>query len=112
MTFGEKQLGSVTVIELNGDVLGGPDANELHNKLRNLLNEGKKNIVIDLAKVEYMNSSGLGMMTSMLSTVKSAGGNLVLANPAERIKSLLAITKLNLLFKTFNDTDQAAAALN
>ncbi len=112
MTFGEKQLGSVTVIELNGDVLGGPDANELHSKLRDLLNEGKKNIVIDLVKVEYMNSSGLGMMTSMLSTVKSAGGNLALANPAERIKSLLTITKLNQLFKTFDDIDQAIASLN
>lgn len=112
MTFGEKQLGSVTVIELNGDVLGGPDANELHGKLRDLLNQGKKNIVIDLAKVEYMNSSGLGMMTSMLSTVKSAGGTLALANPAERIKSLLAITKLNQLFKTFDDIDQAVASFN
>ncbi len=112
MTFGEKQLGSVTVIELNGDVLGGPDANELHGKLRDLLNQGKKNIVIDLIKVEYMNSSGLGMMTSMLSTVKSAGGTLALANPAERIKSLLAITKLNQLFKTFDDIDQAVASFN
>lgn len=112
MTFGEKQLGTVTVIELNGDVLGGPDANELHGKLRDLLNQGKKNIVIDLAKVEYMNSSGLGMMTSMLSTVKSAGGMLALANPAERIKSLLAITKLNQLFKTFDHIDQAVASFN
>ncbi len=112
MTFGEKQIGSVTVIELNGDVLGGPDANELHGKLRSLLNEGKKNIVIDLVKVEYMNSSGLGMMASALSTVKNAGGTLVLANPTERIKSLLSITKLNQLFKTFDNTDQAIAALS
>ncbi len=112
MTFVEKHLVSVTVIEFNGDVLCGPDANELHNKLRNLLNEGKKNIVIDLIKVEYMNSSGLGMMTSALSTVKNAGGNLALANPTERIKSLLAITKLNQLFKTFDDIDQAVASFN
>jgi anti-sigma B factor antagonist len=112
MTFGEKQLGSVTVIELNGDVLGGPDANELHGKLRDLLNAGKKNIVIDLVKVEYMNSSGLGMMASALSTVKNAGGTLVLANPTERIKSLLAITKLNQLFKTFDNIDQAVASLS
>jgi anti-sigma B factor antagonist len=112
MNFGEKQLGSVTVIELNGDVLGGPDANELHGKLRDLLANGKKNIIIDLSKVEYMNSSGLGMMTSALSTVKNSEGNLKLANPAERIKSLLNITKLNQLFKTYNSLDEAVASFN
>ncbi|MCS6989089.1 MAG: STAS domain-containing protein [Chloroherpetonaceae bacterium] len=112
MKFGEKQLGSVTIIEVSGDVLGGPDANELHDKLRQLLNAGKKNIVIDLSKVEYMNSSGLGMMTSALSTVKNGGGTLALANPAERIKSLLAITKLNAVFKTYESLDEAIASLS
>lgn len=112
MKFGEKQLGSVTIIELNGDVLGGPDANELHSKLRDLLAQDKKNIVLDLSKVEYMNSSGLGMLTSALSTVKNAGGTMVLAHPAERIKSLLAITKLNVVFKTYDTLDEAVASLN
>lgn len=112
MKFGEKQLGAITVIELNGDVLGGPDANELHSKLRDLLAQGKKNIVLDLSKVEYMNSSGLGMLTSALSTVKNAGGTMALAHPAERIKSLLAITKLNAVFKTYDTLDEAVASLN
>ncbi len=112
MKFSEKLIGSVAVISLEGDVLGGPGANELHNRLRELIASGKKHIVIDLGKVEYMNSSGLGMMTSALTTVRNAGGDLRLANPAERIKSLLVITKLVQVFQTFDSLDAAVASFS
>jgi anti-sigma B factor antagonist len=112
MDYSEKKIGSVTVIELRGDVLGGPDANELHTRLRALIADGGKNIIIDLAKVEYMNSSGLGMMTSALTSIKNGGGDLRLANPAERIKSLLVITKLVQVFQTFDSIDAAVASYN
>ncbi len=112
MKFSEKLIGSVVVISLEGDVLGGPDANQLHTRLRELLAANKKHIVIDLSKVEYMNSSGLGMMTSALTTVRNAGGDLRLANPAERIKSLLVITKLVQVFPTFDSLDAAVASFN
>jgi anti-sigma B factor antagonist len=112
MVFHERLLGDVTVLALNGDVLGGPDATELSNRLRDLLTDNHKFIVIDLADVEYMNSSGLGMMTSALSTVRNAGGSLKIASPAERIKSLLSVTKLDKVFPTFETVDAAVASFN
>ncbi|MDW8465124.1 MAG: STAS domain-containing protein [Chloroherpetonaceae bacterium] len=112
MEFSEKTIGDVTLITLNGDMLGGPDANELHNRLRELIASGQKKLVIDLAKVGYMNSSGLGMLTSALTTVRNANGDLRLANPAERIKNLLIITKLVQVFQTFNSVDAAIASFS
>lgn len=112
MKFSEKVIGSTVVISLEGDVLGGPGANELLNRLRELIASGKRHFIIDLAKVEYMNSSGLGMMTSALTTVRNAGGDLRLANPAERIKSLLVITKLVQVFQTFDSLDAAVASFS
>ncbi|NTW48750.1 MAG: STAS domain-containing protein [Chlorobiales bacterium] len=110
MKYTEKAIGNITVIELKGDVLGGPDASVLTSRLRELVKEEKTGIVLDLRDVEYMNSSGLGMMTTALATVKKAGGALKLANPAERIRSLLVITKLVTLFDAYDSVDEAIAS--
>lgn len=103
----ETQTGAVTVIHLNGDVLGGPDATQLNDRLHQLVSGGNLKIVLDLAGVSFMNSSGLGMLIGGLTTMKNAGGNLKLANPAERIQSLLVITKLSSLFSSYKSVEEA-----
>ncbi|MBC8043676.1 MAG: STAS domain-containing protein [Rhizobacter sp.] len=110
MKLKQKDIGAVTVLELHGDVLGGADATELNETLRNLVAGGKRSLVLDLSEVEYMNSSGLGMMTSALSSVKNSGAVLKLANPAERIKSLLVITKLIKVFESHDSVSEAVAS--
>ena len=95
------------VIEIKGNVMGGPEAQEFSDELKKLIQDGKKHIVVDLADVKFMNSSGLGMMISGLTTVKSAGGVLKLANVTEKIHSLLMITKLITIFETFDSLDDA-----
>ncbi len=66
------------VIELKGNVMGGEDTKEFNDLLHKLIDEGKKNIVVDLSDVKFMNSSGLGMLIGGLTTMKKAGGNLKL----------------------------------
>jgi anti-sigma B factor antagonist len=95
------------IIEIKGNVMGGPEAQEFSDSLKKLLQEGKKNIVVDLAEVKFMNSSGLGMMISGLTTVKNGGGQLKLANVTEKIHSLLMITKLITIFETFDSLEDA-----
>ncbi len=95
------------VIQIKGNVMGGPEAQEFSDELKKLIQENKKNIVVDLADVKFMNSSGLGMMISGLTTVKNAGGVLKLANVTEKIHSLLMITKLITIFETFDSLDTA-----
>lgn len=95
------------VVELKGNVMGGPDAQEFQDLLHKSLDDGKKNVVVDLANVKFMNSSGLGMLISGYTTVKNGGGSLKLANATEKINSLLVITKLITIFDHYDSVDKA-----
>lgn len=95
------------VIELKGNVMGGNEAAEFSDELRKLLEENKKHIVIDLADVKFMNSSGLGMLISGYTTVKNGGGEFKIANATEKINSLLVMTKLITIFENYDSVDQA-----
>lgn len=98
---------NAVVVELVGNVMGGPEAQEFSDLLHKLLDEGKKNVVIDLAETKFMNSSGLGMLISGYTTMKNGGGSLKLANATEKIESLLVITKLITIFENFATVDDA-----
>ncbi|MCB0729516.1 MAG: STAS domain-containing protein [Ignavibacteriae bacterium] len=98
---------SAVVVELKGNVIGGPESEEFSKLLHGFIDEGKKNIIVDLGSVKFMNSSGLGMLISGFTTVKNGGGSLKLANATEKINSLLVITKLITIFENFNSVDEA-----
>lgn len=98
---------SAVIIELKGNVIGGPDSEEFSKLLHSYIDEGKKNIVVDLKSVKFMNSSGLGMLISGFTTVKNGGGSFKLANATEKINSLLVITKLITIFENYNSVDEA-----
>ncbi|MFA7227895.1 MAG: STAS domain-containing protein [Melioribacteraceae bacterium] len=95
------------VVELKGNVMGGPEAQEFSDLLHKLLDEGKKNVIIDLSETKFMNSSGLGMLISGYTTVKNGGGVMKLANATEKIESLLVITKLITIFEHFATVETA-----
>lgn len=107
MTLKEKEQNGVVVLELAGKIMGGPDATLLNEKLHELIDKGKSKVVADLAKVSWMNSSGLGILIGGLTTMRNNNGDLKLSNVTERIQSLLIITKLITVFETFNSTDEA-----
>jgi anti-sigma B factor antagonist len=110
MKITEKTQGEAVVIGLEGKVMGGPDATLFHGKLHEFVNSGRKKIVIDLAKVEWMSSVGLGMLISAMTTMKNNKGQLHLANVTESIESILTITRLVTIFQTFDSLDEAIAA--
>ena len=97
----------VVVIELSGKIMGGPDATTLNDKLHDLIESGNTRVVADLANVNWMNSSGLGILISALTTIRNAGGDLKLAAVTEKILSLLKITKLLAIFNTYDNTETA-----
>jgi anti-sigma B factor antagonist len=101
-----EHYGAVSV-ELKGNVMGGPEAQEFSDLLHKFLDEGKKNIIVDLAETKFMNSSGLGMLISGYTTIKNGGGTLKLANATEKIESLLVITKLMSVFEHFSSVEEA-----
>ena len=107
MKFKVTQQGSATVISLQGSLMGGPDATSLNSQLHELLSAGRKNVVLELAGVEFMNSSGLGMLIGGASTMKNAGGILVLASASDKILELIKLTKLSPVFEHYRSVKQA-----
>jgi anti-sigma B factor antagonist len=107
MGFNISERYNSVILEFKGDVMGGPDAVALNDKLHEMIDEGKKNIVVDLGGVKFMNSSGLGMLIGALTTMRKAGGDLRLARASEKIESLLIVTKLVTVFKNFKTLDEA-----
>lgn len=112
MSFNTSERYGSVVIEFKGNVMGGPDAISLNEKLHELIDASKTNIVVDLAKVKFMNSSGLGMLIGGLTTMRKAGGDLRIANPTEKIQSLLIVTKLITVFKHYDSVEKAVESYN
>ncbi|MEX0646448.1 MAG: STAS domain-containing protein [Balneolaceae bacterium] len=110
MSFNVSERYNCVVIELKGNVMGGPDAVSLNEQLHELIEKGKTNVVVNLSKVKFMNSSGLGMLIGALTTMRKAGGDLRIANATDKIESLLIITKLITVFKHYKTLDEAVAS--
>lgn len=109
MRISDRIQDGIVVIALEGKVMGGPDATMFHGKLHEYVNSGNNKVVIDLAKVEWMSSVGLGMLISALTTMKNNEGQMKLVNVTDSIKSLLTITRLVTIFETFDSMDEAVA---
>ncbi len=110
MKFDDHLEGDVVVIEVSGKIMGGEETTLFHGRIHEYIQQNKKNFVIDLTKVDWMNSVGLGMLISALTTVKNAGGRLILAN-ITKIESILTITRLISVFEHYDTRDDALKAL-
>lgn len=107
MKISVKERYNAVVLELKGNVLGGLDSSLFKNEINKQIEAGRKNFVIDLSRVSMMNSSGLGILVSGLTSIKNSDGNMKISNPTEKIKSLFMITRLVTIFDTYNSLDEA-----
>lgn len=107
MKLSFKEIEDVMILSPKGKIMGGPDATQMHDQLHDFINQGKKKVVIDLAKVDWMNSTGLGILISGLTTMRNSGGELKLSKVTEKIQSLLTITKLITVFECYDSVEEA-----
>jgi len=112
MNLSSKEVNGVTVVELEGSVLGGPDATELDELLHTLAAKKKKRVILDLGNVHTMNSSGLSMLIKALTTLKNSGGTLKIAGASEKIQSLFVVTRLSTVFEMHPGVKEAAASFS
>lgn len=110
MKLTQNERDGVVVLEPKGRILGGPDATLLKDQLQALIDSGKVKVVIDLAEVDYMNSTGLGILISGYTTLKNAGGVLKLVRVNKRIHQIFMVTKLQTIFDSFDDEAGALAS--
>jgi anti-sigma B factor antagonist len=102
-----RENGGVIVVDLVGKIALGETSAALHQKLRDLVNNGSRNILLNLAQVTTIDSSGLGTLVASYTTVETNGGQLKLVNLSDRATELMTITKLYTVFEIFDD-EQAA----
>ncbi len=102
----------VAVLSLSGKMMGGPETTALHDHVKGLIKDGITKVVIDLSGIKWMNSSGMGVLMACMTTLKNSDGQLVLARVAEKVESLLIITQLIKVFKTFDTVERAVSSLN
>jgi anti-sigma B factor antagonist len=102
-----RQVGDVTVVDANGRITLGEGASVFRDLIRDLAAKGNKKILINLADVSYIDSSGIGEMVSSFTTVTNHGGQLKLLSLTKRVKDLLQITKLYTVFEVFEDESSA-----
>ena len=99
----ERQAGDVTILDLRGEVRIGEGSIALRDAIRNLAAAGKKKLLLNLAGVSYIDSSGIGELIANYTTVSRQGGQLKLLKLTDRVQNLLVITKLLTVFDAYDD---------
>ena len=111
MTTTSTLVDGILFVRLSGDLIGSPDTDQLLQTINTHLGEDHTQCAVDLSEVRYINSTGIGVLVSLLTKFRSRGGELVLINPAEHPKKMLAITKLNNIFSVSPDEATARQQL-
>jgi len=110
LELNERQAGDVTILDLTGSVRMGEGAVSLRNSIRGPNDEGKKKILLNLAGVKNIDSSGIGELIANYTTIRREGGQLKLLNLTEKIQNLLVITKLLTVFDSYDNEAEALSS--
>jgi anti-sigma B factor antagonist len=103
----KKAEGDVMVLYLSGKIMGGPDHEKFHSEIKTLIKEGFVDILLNMSKVSWINSTGLGVLVSAFHTLKKNGGQLKICEVSDRIDNILNVTQLKLVFQTFESCEEA-----
>jgi len=99
------------VIHLSGDLIGEENGPAIVSEMEGFNSKGNLTVIVEISNVRYINSSGIGVLITLLTKARNKGGELCLINPSESVRKLLIITKLQAIFKVFDTIDQAKEKL-
>jgi anti-sigma B factor antagonist len=107
MNFSSEISNNILFINLSGDLIGENSGLDLVEKASEALNQKVLKCLIDISEVRYINSSGIGVLITLLTKFRNKGGEMVLVSPSESVSKLLIITKLNAIFTMANSKEEA-----
>ena len=111
MQLEQRITDNVAIVRVTGDITLNKGGNvQLKDKVQSLLQQGHKNVLVDLNRVSYVDSAGLGELVQAYATTKNRGGTLKLLNVTKRLRDLLVVTKLLTVFDTFDNEASALAS--
>ena len=112
MNIDTRNVNGITILDIHGKITIGEGSREVRTKVREVLENGEKNILLNLGDVSYVDSSGIGELVSSYTTVTNQGGQLKLLNLTKKLEELLAITKLLTVFDSYDDEATAVGSFS
>ena len=113
MTFSytTSQQKGITIFKLEGEIIDKNQTAAMMEEISKLVSSGKKNVVLELSGVRYMNSSGLNVMVNILTKARTAGGDVSVCNLSPKVNQLLVVTKLDTIFNILPSVEAAVEKL-
>jgi anti-sigma B factor antagonist len=111
MRVKERIVDGIGVLTISGKMMGGPEQMTCHEQVKDLISDNINRVVVDLGKVEWLNSSGLGLLMGCLSSCRNSGGDLVISRAGRKVNSVFMITQVIKVFETFETVDEGVEYL-
>jgi anti-sigma B factor antagonist len=110
LTIASREVDGVAILDMSGRITLGEGSVQLRDAVRDLIGKGQKCILINLADVNYIDSSGLGELVSAFTSVKNQSGALKLLKLTKKVHDVLQLTKLYTVFDIYDDEAKAIAS--
>ena len=107
MKFSQREVDGVVILDLKGKLQGGPEAEQFRDLFKALVDQGKTSVIINLKEVEWIASTGIGIMMRGYKTIKEANGQFVMAHVGERTQQIFNVLRLPDIFEIFKTEQEA-----
>lgn len=112
LKMNSREAEGINVVQLEGRIVLGEESNALREKVKNLLNENRKKIVMNMDNVTYIDSAGLGTLVAAFHSARAQGAALKLSNLGSKFQEVLQVTKLMTVFEVFDNEESAIKSFN
>lgn len=106
MNFGQEIKGNSLILRISGDLIGEDNGTQLIAAVNDAVSHQVRVCIIDISELRYINSSGIGVLITILTKFRNKGGEVYLMNPSESVNKLLVITKLNAIFQIIKSEEE------
>ena len=106
MKYNSEIKNDTLILHLNGDLIGESDGANVLQIASDAVQQNIRSCIVDISELRYINSSGIGVLITILTKFRNKGGEVYLLNPSESVKKLLVITKLNAIFQIIKSEDE------
>lgn len=105
-----REVNGVTLVELSGKIILGEESSALREKVKDLIASGKTKILLNLARISFIDSAGVGTLVSAYTSARSQGGEVKLSSLTKKFRETLQVTRLLTVFEVFDDDDAGIAS--
>ena len=110
MKFSSRQEGDVAVFDLKGGLEGGPDTYAIKDVVTEMLENNHRKFLLNLDNVDFINSTGIGIIAGVFSSISNSGGQMKICNANEKVCRVMMITKLLEVFESYGREEEALQA--